>query len=70
MRAAPSPTPPTHIIPSRHLSTSDEDNNAFEEKEEVCKLILRNILLNCFIFTVVRACVTYTSDDLLILHVI
>ncbi|XP_020293309.1 GRB2-associated-binding protein 2 isoform X2 [Pseudomyrmex gracilis] len=35
MRAAPSPTPPTHIIPSRHLSTSDEDNNAFEEKEEI-----------------------------------
>ncbi|XP_011880032.1 PREDICTED: protein daughter of sevenless isoform X2 [Vollenhovia emeryi] len=33
MRAAPSPTPPSHS--TRHQSTSDEDNNAFEDKEEI-----------------------------------
>lgn len=35
MRAAPSPTPPSHTHTTRHQSTSDEDNNAFEDKEEV-----------------------------------
>lgn len=35
MRAAPSPTPPSHMHSTRHQSTSDEDNNAFEDKEEV-----------------------------------
>ncbi|XP_029155808.1 protein daughter of sevenless [Nylanderia fulva] len=35
MRAAPSPTPPSHIHTTRHQSTSDEDNNAFEDKEEI-----------------------------------
>ncbi|XP_071560404.1 uncharacterized protein [Temnothorax nylanderi] len=35
MRAAPSPTPPSHIHSTRHQSTSDEDNNAFEDKEEI-----------------------------------
>lgn len=37
IRAAPSPTPPIHVHPNRHLSTSDEDNNAFDDKEEVYK---------------------------------
>ncbi|XP_050452790.1 GRB2-associated-binding protein 2 [Cataglyphis hispanica] len=35
MRAAPSPTPPSHMHSTRHQSTSDEDNNAFEDKEEI-----------------------------------
>ncbi|XP_014467730.1 PREDICTED: GRB2-associated-binding protein 2 isoform X1 [Dinoponera quadriceps] len=35
MRAAPSPTPPSHVHATRHQSTSDEDNNAFEDKEEI-----------------------------------
>lgn len=35
MRAAPSPTPPMHAHSVRHQSTSDEDNNAFDDKEEV-----------------------------------
>ncbi|NP_001135927.1 daughter of sevenless-like [Nasonia vitripennis] len=34
VRAAPSPTPPsTHS--NRHQSTSDDDNNAFEDKEDI-----------------------------------
>lgn len=41
MRAAPSPTPPSHVHSTRHQSTSDEDNNAFEDKEEVRRTILR-----------------------------
>ena len=36
LRAAPSPTPTSNAHSTRHLSTSDEDNNAHEEKEEVC----------------------------------
>lgn len=39
IRAAPSPTPPTHVHSNRHQSTSDEDNNAFDDKEEVYKNI-------------------------------
>ncbi|KAG7198194.1 hypothetical protein KM043_005606 [Ampulex compressa] len=35
IRAAPSPTPPTHSHSTRHQSTSDEDNNAFDDKEEI-----------------------------------
>ncbi|KAL0099935.1 hypothetical protein PUN28_019985 [Cardiocondyla obscurior] len=35
MRAAPSPTPPSHVHSTRHQSTSDEDNNAFDDKEEI-----------------------------------
>ncbi|XP_003490612.1 GRB2-associated-binding protein 2 isoform X1 [Bombus vosnesenskii] len=35
IRAAPSPTPPTHVHSNRHQSTSDEDNNAFDDKEEI-----------------------------------
>ncbi|XP_011684522.1 PREDICTED: protein daughter of sevenless isoform X2 [Wasmannia auropunctata] len=37
MRAAPSPTLPSHVhsTSTRHQSTSDEDNNAFEDKEEI-----------------------------------
>ncbi|XP_012288174.1 GRB2-associated-binding protein 2 [Orussus abietinus] len=35
MRAAPSPTPPSHSLSTRHQSTSDEDTNTFEDKEEI-----------------------------------
>ncbi|XP_053973774.1 protein daughter of sevenless-like isoform X2 [Hylaeus anthracinus] len=35
IRAAPSPTPPSHVHSNRHQSTSDEDNNAFDDKEEI-----------------------------------
>ncbi|XP_012543648.1 GRB2-associated-binding protein 2-like [Monomorium pharaonis] len=35
MRAAPSPTPPSHMHSTRNQSTSDEDNTAFEDKEEI-----------------------------------
>ncbi|XP_076676097.1 uncharacterized protein LOC143373090 [Andrena cerasifolii] len=35
IRAAPSPTPPAHAHSNRHQSTSDEDNNAFDDKEEI-----------------------------------
>ncbi|XP_018344167.1 PREDICTED: GRB2-associated-binding protein 2 [Trachymyrmex septentrionalis] len=35
IRAAPSPTPPSHVHSIRHQSTSDEDNNAFEDREEI-----------------------------------
>ncbi|CAL7937043.1 unnamed protein product [Xylocopa violacea] len=34
IRAAPSPTPPSHIHSNRHQSISDEDN-PFEDKEEI-----------------------------------
>ena len=44
IRAAPSPTPPIHVHPNRHLSTSDEDNNAFDDKEEVYKNLFYIIL--------------------------
>lgn len=43
IRAAPSPTPPSHAHSTRHQSTSDEDNNAFDDKEEVSRVILRTI---------------------------
>lgn len=66
MRAAPSPTPPQlHPHSTRHHSTSDEDNNAYEDKEEVnenfvivvvrmklCLLIFDIVLL--FRFTSIR----------------
>ncbi|XP_012255741.1 GRB2-associated-binding protein 2 [Athalia rosae] len=35
IRAAPSPTPPLHSLSARHQSTSDEDNNAYDDKEEI-----------------------------------
>ncbi|XP_046624202.1 GRB2-associated-binding protein 2 isoform X1 [Neodiprion virginianus] len=35
IRAAPSPTPPTHSQSIRHQSTSDEDNNTCDDKEEI-----------------------------------
>ncbi|XP_043514413.1 GRB2-associated-binding protein 2 [Frieseomelitta varia] len=35
IRAAPSPTPPIHVHSNRHQSTSDEDNNTFDDKEEI-----------------------------------
>ncbi|XP_076619370.1 daughter of sevenless [Colletes latitarsis] len=35
IRAAPSPTPPSHVHSNRNQSTSDEDNNAFDDKEEI-----------------------------------
>lgn len=36
-RAAPSPTPHAHGHGTRHYSTSDEDNNIVDDKEEVSK---------------------------------
>lgn len=53
MRAAPSPTPPMHTHSVRHQSTSDEDNNAFDDKEEVNnieKIICDNILCQTKLF--------------------
>lgn len=36
IRAAPSPTPPASLgHGNRHLSTSDEDSNALDDKEDV-----------------------------------
>lgn len=35
LRAAPSPTPPSHGHGNRHQSTSDEDNNMLDDKEEI-----------------------------------
>ena len=45
-RAAPSPSPSSQNPSTRHHSTSDEDNNAFEDKEEVKRLL--------FTFTVIK----------------
>ncbi|XP_015118367.1 GRB2-associated-binding protein 2 isoform X1 [Diachasma alloeum] len=35
LRAAPSPTPPSHGHGNRHHSTSDEDNNMQDDREEI-----------------------------------
>lgn len=49
MRAAPSPTPPSHMHSTRHQSTSDEDNNAFEDKEEVGKALYTILGIMCYL---------------------
>lgn len=67
IRAAPSPTPPTHVHSNRHQSTSDEDNNAFDDKEEVYKNIFYNVFIQyhfinmivfdlnfCFRYTIIK----------------
>lgn len=52
IRAAPSPTPPSHGHTTRHHSTSDEDNNALDDKEDVMINFLYIFWFHLFIFII------------------